>query len=88
MTTATPPSLSDHVRKCVDHFLKKQEDDEHADLYRIILEAVEAPILESVLTHTQGNTSKAARIMGIGRSTLIKKIKLYKDKGYLNDITS
>ena len=85
MVPSKPPPLSNQVRQCVDHYLAQHNPDEDQNLYRIILEAVEAPILESVLTHTQGNTSKAARIMGIGRSTLIKKIKHYKEKGYLKN---
>ena len=46
-----------------------------ASLYKFILERMERPLIESVLNRTEGNQSKAAKILGINRNTLNSKIK-------------
>ena len=38
---------------------------------------VEAPLLEAVLAHANGNQSRAAAMLGINRATLRKKLKRY-----------
>ncbi len=40
------------------------------DLYKSVLEKVERQLLDEVLSHSAGNLSKAARILGISRPTL------------------
>ncbi len=45
-----------------------------AEIYRTILERVERPLLETVLTRTEGNQIRAAALLGINRNTLRKKI--------------
>jgi two-component system nitrogen regulation response regulator GlnG len=44
------------------------------DLYDVILEQVERPLIRFVLEKTRGNQVKAADILGINRNTLRKKI--------------
>ena len=44
------------------------------DVYRLLLERVEKPLLEAVLARTDGNQIRAAAILGINRNTLRKKI--------------
>ena len=45
------------------------------DLYQTVLREVEEPLLRVVLKATRGNQIKAARILGLNRSTLRKKLK-------------
>lgn len=47
------------------------------DLYAMVLGEVEAPLLEIVMSHADGNQSRAAEILGINRGTLRKKLKQY-----------
>lgn len=47
------------------------------DLYRMILEQVEKPLLERVLAYNRGNQSRAATMLGINRGTLRKKLRTY-----------
>lgn len=47
------------------------------DLYRMVLEQVEKPLLEHVLEYSRGNQSRAAEVLGINRGTLRKKIRAY-----------
>jgi Fis family transcriptional regulator, factor for inversion stimulation protein len=54
--------------------------DGHApgDLYAMVISEVERPLFEAVMNHVRGNQSKAAKILGINRSTLRKKLEHYK----------
>lgn len=53
--------------------------DGHAagDLYDLVLSEVERPLFEAVMNYVRGNQSKAAKILGINRSTLRKKLDHY-----------
>jgi two-component system nitrogen regulation response regulator GlnG len=44
------------------------------DIYRHLLERVERPLIEAALLRTDGNQIRAARVLGINRNTLRKKI--------------
>jgi len=55
----------------VQNALKNRETGE---IYRAWLERVERPLLEAVLSHTDGNQIRAASLLGINRNTLRKKI--------------
>ena len=44
-------------------------------LYKSVLEAIEKPLIEQILEHTEGNQLKAARILGINRNTMHAKVK-------------
>lgn len=47
-------------------------------LYNIIMARVEVPLIKLVLERTQSNQSKAAKVLGINRNTLKKKIDEYR----------
>ena len=49
-------------------------------LYSIVLSRMEIPLIKLVLKEVGGNQLKTARILGINRNTLMKKIKQYKIK--------
>ncbi len=44
-------------------------------LYDRVLQEVERPLLRVVLNLTEGNKLKAARILGLNRNTLLKKLR-------------
>lgn len=44
-------------------------------VYKLILEAIEKPIIEKALDFTGGNQLKAAKLLGINRNTIRTKIK-------------
>ena len=48
------------------------------DVYQLVLKEVEPPLLESVMKFCNGNQSKAAKVLGINRTTLRTKLKKYK----------
>lgn len=53
------------------------ETDVHENLYEELLCAVEKPLIRQVLRFTQGNQTRSAGILGISRSTFIKKMRKY-----------
>ena len=69
--------LRECVREAIDTYLQQLDGVEMSDLYAMVMREVEAPMLEAVLEHAQGNQTKAAQILGMNRGTLRKKIKLY-----------
>jgi DNA-binding protein Fis len=44
------------------------------NLYPTLMRAVERPLIELALRETRGNQIKAARLLGLNRNTLRKKI--------------
>ena len=69
------------LRACVQSALEIyfQDLDGHdaGDVYDMVLGQVEQAMLESVMQHTRSNQTRAAEVLGINRSTLRKKLKLY-----------
>ena len=47
------------------------------DVYQLVLNEIEPPLLSSVMRFSSNNQSKAARILGINRTTLRTKLKKY-----------
>ncbi len=72
---------SNLLRNCVKSVLTNYINDLNGyavdDLYQLVLTEVEAPLFETILEHTKGNQSKAAKMLGINRGTLRKKLKQY-----------
>ena len=59
-------------------FQQQQEAQVELDgLYGVILEQVEKPLIELSLRQFNGNQVKTARMLGINRNTLKKKIDTY-----------
>jgi len=67
--------LCDCVRSALDYYLRNMDGHDVTGLYRMVLDEVERPMIETVLEHTNGNQSTAAQMLGISRSTLRKKLK-------------
>lgn len=71
-------SIKEFLEGKLDGFLKKMTKVENSNLYETIIGEVEKALLSSVLKETGGNQVRAARILGINRNTLNKKMKEYK----------
>ena len=69
--------LREQVARALQNYLLQLDGHEPANLYRMVLNEVEPPLLQTVLKYTRGNQSKAAEILGMDRSTLRKKLKHY-----------
>ncbi len=71
-------SLEEVVRLKLKEYFRQTRDVEPTDLYTLIMERVERPLIELTLERTRGNQLKAAAILGINRNTLHKKITALK----------
>lgn len=74
-----PPTapLRNQVQSALQAYFRQLDGQMPADLYKLVLQEVEHPLLETVMQYTRGNQTKAAEILGINRSTLRKKLKQY-----------
>lgn len=70
-------SLSETVRESLLQYFSELDGNHPGNLYNIVLQQVEQPLLEIVLDRVDGNQSKAAECLGINRGTLRKKLKIY-----------
>jgi two-component system nitrogen regulation response regulator GlnG len=69
-------ALEQIVREKLEKSLMTLELEELDDLYATVIKQVEKPLLEVVLQRVRGNQVRAAKILGINRNTLRKKISL------------
>ena len=49
----------------------------HQGLYKVVLETVEMMLIERALAHARGNKTHAAKVLGISRNTLARRINQY-----------
>ena len=68
-------TLSDTVTRVTEDYLTTLGGDDATNLYRQVVDEVEKPLLNVIMTHTRGNQSKAAICLGINRATLRSKLK-------------
>jgi two-component system, NtrC family, nitrogen regulation response regulator GlnG len=71
-------SVKEFLEDKLNGFLKEMKKLEKANLYDTVVSEVEKALISIVLNETGGNQVAAAKILGINRNTLSKKIKEYK----------
>ena len=69
--------LRECVRDALQEYFSVLDGHDCRNLFDFVMREVEAPLLEQVMRHTQGNQTRAAEILGINRGTLRKKLKLH-----------
>jgi len=70
-------ALEELVELKLKQIIKKLNLDTLKGLYKIFLEQVEKPLFKTIMDNTGFNQIKTAKILGINRNTLRKKIKEY-----------
>ncbi|MES3006997.1 MAG: DNA-binding transcriptional regulator Fis [Pseudomonadota bacterium] len=70
-----PSGLRRDVEKSLQMYFSQLGDESVSDLYQLVLNEIELPLLEAVLRHTGSNQSKASIMLGLNRGTLRKKLK-------------
>jgi Fis family transcriptional regulator, factor for inversion stimulation protein len=76
-TNTTNANLRESVQQSVEQYFSNLDGAPAGNLYELVLDEVEEPLLKSVLSYTKGNQSKAAILLGLSRGTLRKKMKKY-----------
>ena len=67
-------SLQEIIRHKLEDYFRRTEGVDVDNLYALVIERVERPLIELTLKKTKGNQIRAAQILGINRNTLRKKI--------------
>ena len=80
-----PPPLRESAERAIDHFLATLDGESCYDLYEMVVNQVEEPLLRVALCYTKGNQSQAAAMLGLNRGTLRKKLRQH---GLLTKSTS
>lgn len=70
-------TLSESVNRTVSGYLDAMQGQEVEDLYELVISEIEAPLLESVMKAAGNNQSLTAKMLGLNRGTLRKKLKKY-----------
>jgi Fis family transcriptional regulator len=65
------------MRRSLNRYFKDLDGEQPAEIYGMVLGAVEKPLLVYILDRAQGNQTRAAEMLGINRNTLRKKLREY-----------
>ena len=69
--------LRESVQSSVEKYFSHLDGAPAGNLYDLVLDEIEEPLLKAVLLYTKANQSKSAIVLGISRGTLRKKMKKY-----------
>jgi Fis family transcriptional regulator len=68
--------MARHVRRSLkEYFTDLDGEAPCCEMYDMVMNCVEKPLLEMVLGHVGGNQTRAAEMLGINRNTLRKKMQ-------------
>ena len=70
-------NLPDNIDTLLDQYFNDLDGEEPTAIYEMVINNVEKPLLLYIMNKTEGNQSKAAKILGLNRNTLRKKLKQY-----------
>ena len=74
-SSETPLSMC--VKKAVDKYFSQLNGHTATGLHALVICEVEKPLIEAALEHSGYNQTKAAKVLGLSRSTLRKKMDQY-----------
>ncbi|MDC1000002.1 helix-turn-helix domain-containing protein [Methylophilaceae bacterium] len=70
-------NLPDNIDRLLDQYFNDLDGDKPTAIYEMVINTVEKPLLLYIMNKTEGNQSKAAKMLGLNRNTLRKKLKQY-----------
>lgn len=71
---SSDPSFESYLEMKLGDFVRDMRNGAAKDLHPILISAVERPLIASALRETKGNQLQAAKLLGLNRNTLRKKI--------------
>ena len=71
-------NLSDNVDILLDQYFEDLGGDKPSAIYEMVITTIEKPLLLYIMNQAEGNQSNAAKILGLNRNTLRKKLKQHK----------
>jgi len=72
-----PQTLRDSVEIAMRNYFSHLEGQDVTNVHQMVLNEVEAPMLEAVMRYCRDNQTKASKVLGLNRGTLRKKLKEY-----------
>jgi len=70
-------SLEEIIDMKIQRFFDRMDEFDPTDLHNLIISHVEKVLLVRVMKRTGGNQVRAAKILGINRNTLRRKLNMY-----------
>ena len=70
-------NLQDKIETLLDKYFKDLDGENPNEVYDMVLHSVEKPLLIYIMNYAQGNQTRAAKILGLNRNTLRKKLEFY-----------
>jgi len=74
MVSEDENELAGCVRKVLNQYFKDLNGESAANIYDMVLNCIERPVIQIVMHRAGNNQSKAADMLGINRNTLRKKM--------------
>ncbi len=76
-TEAQVVSIRESVEIAMRNYFSQLEGEQVTNVYQMVLQEMEAPLLEAVMNHVRDNQTQASQVLGLNRGTLRKKLKQY-----------
>ena len=70
-------NLPDNIDTLLDQYFNDLDGDKPTAIYEMVINTVEKPLLLYIMNKTEGNQSKAAKMLGLNRKKIRKKLKQY-----------
>jgi Fis family transcriptional regulator len=80
MSAIKENEIASCIRKAISSYLIDLDGEKPGQLYSMVINSVEKPLIEVAIQHTKGNQTQAAELLGINRNTLRQKMKQYQIK--------
>ena len=72
-----PNDIAESVHRTLDQYFRDLDGEQPSPIYDMVMRNVERSMLAFVLERAGGNQSTAARMLGINRNTLRRKLSDY-----------
>lgn len=66
-----------NIKNALRDYFTQLDGEPPVDLYELVLAEIELPLFNMIIQFANGNQSKAAKMLGMSRGTLRKKLALY-----------
>lgn len=76
-STTAPVNLRDSVKIIVNNYLLQMANQKVINIYDMVLNEIEEPLLQVIMKYTHQNQSRAALCLGMSRGNLRKKLARY-----------
>ena len=69
--------LRESAEQAFEAYFAQLDGQDPVNLYELVLEEIEVPLIKAILKYNHNNQSKAAIQLGLSRGTFRKKLKQY-----------